>query len=188
MSGRIFFRPRTIGLHSPAPQSGKTTAARHLALRGFTVVPFAQSLKKMARALCYELGMDHAQIEAALAGNKSTEIYNGVTMRRVLQTLGTDWARQTLGHNVWVHCWRQTVRGLGAVNVVADDVRFDNEAAAVRAMGGEVWGVLRPGTLGAGSHASEQGLTPSLIDRWIVNDGSVESLLAQVDALLERAA
>jgi hypothetical protein len=181
-------RPRLIGIYSPAPQSGKSTLAQHLARRGYTVVPFARALKRIARCLCYELGLNHEQIETALGGDKSTVVHGDVTMRRVLQTLGTEWGRATLGQDVWVHCWRMHVRSLGPVAVVADDVRFDNEAAAVRALGGETWAVVRPGAAGAGTHASEAGVSRELIDRWLLNDTSVDEFLANADRVLEGCA
>jgi hypothetical protein len=173
-----------LGLYSPAPQSGKTTLARHLFLRGYHILPFAGPLKDCARAVLQRLGVSADAIDAALAGDKSAEVYPGVTMRRVLQTLGTEWGRQTLGQRVWVDAWRNSLRQIHAP-VVADDVRFENEARIIRDLGGQIWGVVRPGAAGAGTHASESGLPAHLVDQWLLNDTDVTGLLAQADALLD---
>jgi len=70
------------------------------------------------------------------------------------------------------------------VDIVAiTDLRFENEAERVIALGGEVWEVKRPGTASDG-HASEQPLPDELITVTIDNDGSLEDLRVKVEALV----
>lgn len=60
----------------------------------------------------------------------------GVTHRRVLEAVGTDWGR-ALDDTVWV---RQFLAMLGnADRVVVDDARFPNEVRAVQAAGGRAY-------------------------------------------------
>jgi hypothetical protein len=69
--------------------------------------------------------------------------------------------------------------------VVADDVRFPNEALAIKEMGGEVWKIVRPGTENNESHSSEGQL-----DHWdgfsriIVNDGSIDDLYHKLNLIM----
>jgi hypothetical protein len=178
--------PTVIGLHSPAPQSGKSTVAAMLEARGYVVVPFAAALKAVARTMLQQLGLPADAIDEAMQGDKSTRVYHDVTCRRLLQTLGTEWGRNCLGQQVWVDCWRlQASRTLCRAHmVVADDVRFPNEADAIHDLGGEVWQIVRPGAPGAGSHASETGLPVDYLDKHILNNGTISDLAADVGLLV----
>lgn len=118
-----------------------------------------------------------------------------LTPRHALQTLGTEWGR-ACSENVWAdlgvreaRAWL-AVSGPGAVAVITD-CRFSNEARAVRAAGGEVWRVVRPGAgLGgsAGAHPSElEQASPEfleLVTRTIKNAGSLEDLHRQVASVI----
>jgi len=59
------------------------------------------------------------------------------------------------------------------------DLRYPNEADRIKALGGIVWEVIRPGVVSDG-HASEQPLPEPLIDWQIVNDGSLDVLRSRV--------
>lgn len=73
--------------------------------------------------------------------------------------------------------------------MVCDDIRFPNEAAAVRGMGGEVWAVYRPtGSLDAlpeARHSSECSF--ALIDpsRHLYNTSDTEALRLRVGTMLQ---
>ena len=96
-----------------------------------------------------------------------------------MQTLGTEWGR-ALAPDLWVEMWAASIVGLD--RVVADDVRFDNEVAAVRALGGIVVEVRRPGIAKpAGAHASEVGVTADTV---LCNDRDLLALEVRLDALL----
>lgn len=60
--------------------------------------------------------------------------------------------------------------------VILTDVRFVNEAALVRGMGGQLWRVVRPGATAPTGHRSEYELADLQVDATIVNDGSLEQL------------
>lgn len=117
--------------------------------------------------------------------------------RKLLQWLGTDWGRATIGENVWVDIWKDRVTKVRAqdqnVNVVCDDCRFDNEAAVVQALGGYVVKIVRSnadthaqGGTGIAGHASEAGLDPAFIDFTIENNGTVEDLKESLRKLVEQ--
>jgi hypothetical protein len=81
--------------------------------------------------------------------------------REALQVLGTEIARQ-LHDDVWI---RAGMRAMDPnTRYVFPDVRFNNEARAIRDMGGVVVKVCREGTKSVRAHASEQGIDPALID------------------------
>lgn len=94
----------------------------------------------------------------------------GPETRQLMQRLGTDVMRDMYGSNVWVD-------HLGAriahKNVVVTDVRFDNEAAWINEMGGELYQVVRPLlTQGFGSgHSSEAGVNPQFVTATVENNG-----------------
>jgi hypothetical protein len=66
---------------------------------------------------------------------------------------------------------------------VLTDVRYENEAEAVRSHGGQIWRVTRPGTAADG-HSSETTVDAIRPNFYLRNDGSFEALYAQVDELL----
>lgn len=68
--------------------------------------------------------------------------------------------------------------------LVITDVRFENEAERIVALGGSVWEITRPGTESDG-HASEQRLPEELISIGIANDGTIEELDDKVLLALE---
>lgn len=71
----------------------------------------------------------------------------------------------------------------GVDTLTISDLRFENEAERVLALGGEVWEVIRPGT-GSDGHASEQVLPRELVSRQIINDGDLALLDSRVQEAL----
>jgi len=99
--------------------------------------------------------------------------------RRLLQTLGTEWGRQTIHPEIWVELafWRwEAAAARGQRVIVVPDVRFPNEAAAIREQGGEVWLVHRPEIAPVAGHSSEAGIDLRLIDRLVVNSSGLDEL------------
>jgi hypothetical protein len=72
---------------------------------------------------------------------------------------------------------------------VITDVRFDNEAAAIRDEGGFIIEVVRPGdgclSKTASQHASEAGISREHVLASIGNYGTLDDLASSVDALIE---
>lgn len=171
-----------------AAGSGKDEVARYLEQQyGFEVLSFAAPLKHGLVALFHELGLSAEHFaerdlrEAPLAAL-------GKSPRELIQTLGTEWGRHLVGIDTWV---RVAAARLGRMRelapvlaVVFSDVRFANEQRWIRDCGGQVWGVQRPKRAPVRPHASEHALDLNLVDRWILNDRSIEALYARVDFLL----
>ena len=172
-----------IGLYSPAPQSGKTTVAHVLQEYGYGRVPFAAPLKRMACEFLENLGYSAGEAARLVFNDKHEMIGElGVTVRHLLQTLGTEWARNCIHPEVWIRCWE--AQASRYERCVVDDLRFVNEYQAVRRRGGQVWLVTRPGVERSTDHASEGALDDAEFDAVIQNDGSLGDLREKVLALL----
>jgi hypothetical protein len=110
----------------------------------------------------------------------------GKSPRQMLQSLGTEWGRDSVHPEIWVRIAMERAIPHLAVGrgVVITDVRFDNEAAAIINAGGEVWRVTRPGWRcladSTASHQSEAGVSDQLIARTIENSGSLDDLRSQL--------
>lgn len=152
--------------------SGKNTVAD--LIPGAVVIGFADPLYAMLAAMLdkpQEWLRDRANKDAPLPGL-------GKSPRQLLQTLGTEWGRGLVADDVWVRLGMERAAALAASGceaVAFADVRFDNEADAIRASGGDVWRVVR----GVGSqdgHVSEAGVSDYLTDRTIYNAGTLDDL------------
>jgi hypothetical protein len=122
---------------------------------GFVRVKFADPLKNMLRTMLRGMGHIDEDVERMIEGDlKEVEIPElGVTPRYLMITLGTEWGRNTVREDIWIRLWRAAAEM--HENVVADDVRFPNEVEAIRAFGGQLWRIERPGLV-RGLHVSEQ--------------------------------
>jgi len=170
--------PRLIGLYSPAPGCGKTTAANLLIKH--QRMSFAAPLKRAVWRLLNELGIHgfHFVYE-----DKEAIIPElGVSARHMLQMLGTQWGRACIHPDFWVMIARAKTERImrDGESVVIDDARFPNEAAMIRDLGGELWRIDRPGVSYDGSHESEGGLEDITPDRVIVNDGTIDQLKEKI--------
>lgn len=173
-----------IGLYSQAPGSGKTAVASVLREQGYGIVPFAGTLKSMVVPMLVNLGYEQEQAWEMVLQDKAAMVPEiGVTVRHMLQTLGTEYGRQCLHPDVWLTCWKKQVEGLE--KAVADDVRFRNEAQLIRQLGGKIWLVQRQGVQAATDHASEGGLDGFMFDDVIYNGGTLNDLRSSVLAALE---
>ena len=175
---------KLIGLYSSAPQSGKSEVARFLVERyGYTVVPFAQTLKEALIPVLVALGYTDGQAKHLVTKAKATELPDiKLSVRQLLQTLGTEWGRQCVHPNLWLMCWQKRISQYDLV--VVDDVRFENEAELVRSLGGELWKVERPGTTQVHGHISEGSLdTYEGFSTILNNRGSLEELRLTVEGV-----
>ncbi|MFW6021408.1 MAG: hypothetical protein ACOCPR_04905 [Guyparkeria sp.] len=167
-----------IGLAGPA-RSGKDTAAGYLAATfGMDVVRFAAALKAGTKAM-FDLTDD--QIEGPAKDEPIDWL--GITPRRIMQTLGTEWA-QSLRRDIWV---RTTARRIDSLRLrgieesghwpgaAIPDVRFDHEADWLRGQGGVIVHLVRK-VEAVEAHVSEQGIRVDPSDVVILNNGTVDQL------------
>ncbi len=104
--------------------------------------------------------------------------------RKLLQWLGTEWGRNSISESLWVDIWKHDAQTSQERHhlVVCDDLRYDNEAAAVKSIGGVVVKIENNSnaridtTAGIQGHASELGIDNSLIDCIIDNSSDISDL------------
>lgn len=178
-------KPRIIGLYSDAPGSGKTEVAKALNCLGYFQLSFATPLKEIAVAFLMQLGYSRDQAIYFVNFEKQYHIKEvGVTVRKLLQTLGTEWGREQINQDVWIQLWEKRVQYCNFA--VADDIRFVNEAQKIRSLGGQIWKVSRPDATVQEAHASEGGLsTWPDFDVIINNGGTLEQLKQKVTSIFD---
>jgi hypothetical protein len=103
-------------------------------------------------------------------------------VRQLLQQMGTEVGREMFGESFWVdQAFKQIPDG---ASVVFSDVRYRNEADAIKQNGGEVWRIERPGVSAANDHTSEHDLDGYEFDHRIMNYGPVEDLYKVITTIL----
>lgn len=165
--------------------SGKDTVASFLPFE-FEQVKFAGALKDMFRAFLIYCKVDEETIERMVEGDLKEvpqEILQGKTPREFMQRLGTEFGRDQIGENLWVDAAMERAKSFDIS--VFTDVRFDNEASAVKREGGVVIRISRPQALANefSDHPSEKAIDSLDVDHNIKNDGS----LGQLKGLLSLA-
>lgn len=170
---------------------GKSTAAAVCVLAGFERMSFAATLKRMARVLLVSMGIDNVDL-LALPQNKERVIPGlGCTYRHLLQTLGTEWGR-AIHPDLWVMDVRNQLNEMGPGDFVFDDVRFENEAAMIRELGGVIIHIARFGQDDTDTHASEAGIEKMPGDVVMINDNDLaafqDAVLATLGAISDEAA
>jgi len=111
--------------------------------------------------------------------------WTAVTVRRILQWWGTEYRRNE-DADYWTKAWSRKVEQLDLehIHILVDDVRFMNELDAIKAHGGLIIKIERPGFDGANNHASETSLDDyTAWDGIIRNDGTLEEFRAKVGQL-----
>jgi len=99
-------------------------------------------------------------------------------VRRLLQVLGTEVGRKMFGQDFWVNI---ALSGLNAEDrVVVSDVRFPNEADAIKKLGGTVWRINRHNHSAVNGHASEHAMDNYMFSHVIYNDGTLDDLSDEV--------
>ena len=187
-----------IGLIGRARSGKDTAAAALIEERGATRLAFADPLREIALAVNPMIGTpalpgDLAPLRGvrlstaieALGWERAKDMIPEV--RRFLQRLGTEGGRAVLGENVWVDAAFAKVADVDGP-VVFTDVRFPNEADAIREAGGLLVRVIRPGTAPVAAHTSETALDGYDVDEEIWNTGTVtalrERIIAAYDSML----
>ena len=178
-----------VGLVGPIG-AGKTTLAQRLVDQwGFTRIGFADVLKaEVARTIPQTLRAYVRAIYPDIAEeNVLGHIHRLLWVKRddfsrsLLQEWGTE-LRRAEDPDYWVRQWANQARGLP--RVVADDVRFPNEAQMIHTLGGSLVRVQRASSTVAALHASETALADwHAVDHHLVNDGTIEEWLVEADRL-----
>lgn len=163
-------------------RSGKDSVGAVLVNEGYRKVSFASPMRRMLALLNGSVEtpngfmplMDALYLYGGWEGLK----VHVPEVRGLLQRLGTSVGREYLGENFWVDLAFKDLKF--SESYVFTDVRFPNEAEAIRARGGVVWQIKRPGVGAANGHVSESALDGFVPDLTIHNDGSLDDLQRKV--------
>ncbi|WJN63390.1 deoxynucleoside monophosphate kinase [Streptomyces phage phiScoe55] len=173
-----------IGLSGYAG-SGKDEAAAALVVGGWRRDAFADRLRTFLLALdpwvdTYpDVGVVRlAKLVDAYGWDRAKRQFPEI--RRLLQRAGTEAGRKVLGANIWVDSLMKDFDRENEALVVTD-VRFPNEADAIRKAGGVVVRINRPGVgpkedPGGWVHESEVALDHYDFDVTVNNNGTIEEL------------
>lgn len=221
-------RPHTlIGLTGYA-QHGKDTVGEYLVKRnGYKRYSFADGV----RAAVLKLDPMILNLEPVVFDNDTIQVGDSLRglvtkvgwdeaklhpeVRRLLQVMGTEVGRDMFGPDVWVNIVADQLRSDNVVSedasgfwfpqeggrAVITDVRFPNEAALIKRLGGELWRVERYNTRGPGhegerapydnglgtEHPSEAYIGSLTVDRIIDNVGTIADLEGAVLTALTSA-
>ena len=174
-------RPILIGLTGRA-RSGKSTAAEHLV--GTYLLEHYAFADPLRDGLMAIFNLDPTDFE----GDRKEQplAWLDRSPRQLMQSMGTEWARNTVHPDVWVKLAEQNLdymtKALGAVlGFVISDVRFENEADLIRRRGGTVIHIFRPDAPAVNPHASEAGVAAHKDDLTLTNYGTVEEFLRSLD-------
>ncbi|WJN62761.1 deoxynucleoside monophosphate kinase [Streptomyces phage phiScoe15] len=173
-----------IGLSGYAG-SGKDEAAKVLVAGGWRRDAFADRLREFLYALNPLIpghvgagNLRLANVVDAYGWDSAKRTFPEV--RSLLQRCGTEAGRQVLGSDVWVKALMSEFDA-GSEALVVTDVRFPNEADAIRQAGGVLVRIERPGvgpnTAPDGTvHSSDVALDGYDFDVVVQNDGDVTDL------------
>jgi hypothetical protein len=131
--------------------SGKGTVADTLVNEyGYTKLSFADTLKDGVAAV---FNWDRKLLEGDTKDSRdwretpdtfwTTELGREITPRYTLQLFGTDCMRRGFAEEIWVLAVKRQLVDNPDTNYVIPDVRFFNERAMLRNLGGQVWRVKR---------------------------------------------
>jgi hypothetical protein len=184
--GKLEPRITCIGFAGWA-RSGKDTAAAYLVENyGYTRMSFAAPMKEALYRLNPRITINNVLGTPIRTG---VDIYgwddlkeHGPEVRELLQRFGTEVGREMFGENFWVEYALQNVSD--GSKVVVSDVRYPNEADAIKALGGSVWRINRLGVFAANDHASEHALDNYDFDGVIDNSSSISELNRQLEGVL----
>lgn len=180
--GRMLTGMKLIGV-SGRKRSGKDSFAERLTTaHGFTRVAFADPMRELALALdpLISEGWRLSELVDAFGWEGAKE---NPEVRRTLQRLGTEGGRKVLGENIWVDTAMTTAHAIGGP-VVFTDVRFPNEAQAVKRAGGVVVRIERQGLPAGDLHSSETAMDDWLFDFIVHNDDTLDALHSEADRVL----
>ena len=164
-------------------QSGKSTACNYL------IKKLSAKQVNFKDGLIAELKQNFPDLLTQLS------IYYGVPVddlfdskpplvRTLMQNYGTE-VRRRDNPDYWVNRYRDSVSEMVDEIVVTDDVRFHNEAQAVKALGGTLIRLVRTDMVNTDTHQSEQEQSAIECDYIITcNGGDLEHLYAELDKIV----
>ena len=165
-----------IGLTGYA-QSGKDTVAKILVENyGFTRIAFADKIREFlyeTNPMFDSIAGEPIFVKAKVDRDGWEDAKQSPHIRRLLQNSGVA-ARKVFGEDFWV---KQALRGISFEgNYVITDVRFENEADAIKFSGGYIWRIKRSGVDAVNNHVSEHEMDGYPVDQIFTNNGTIDDL------------
>lgn len=174
-------------------QNGKSTAAQYIAEKyGFVRLNFKD-------ALVAEIKVGFPNVLEAIIEMMERSAYDGMNpwtvdrlfrdkppvFRALMQNFGTE-VRRVDNKDYWVMKWMK--EAAKHQNIVVDDVRFLNEAQAVRDMGGIIIRISRADYPNVDGHISETEMDNIESDKNVtVINGGIQYLYEYIDSVIEKA-
>jgi len=167
--------------------AGKTTVADYLCREhGKTAYALSDPIKKVAIVLGF---LPH-QVYGTQAQKLEINETWGISGRQFMQKFGTDVCRDFLPtaipemSQIWIQCFRHAVRE--NPDIVLSDVRFPDEARAVKEMRGKIIRVVRDNDEKHNDsvHASELAMDDIPADFVIRNTGSLSELYQKINDIV----
>lgn len=139
-------------------------------------IGFSDPLYKIMNSI----GVPQSIIDDKSKWNIPLDALEGKTLRFAIQTLGTEWGRNTIGQNIWANraIDRATPYRHQGVHVVIDNVRFPSEFETIEKAGGQIIALIRPGLEIDLSHESEQHIErlQKYCHARVINDGEFQQI------------
>ena len=180
--------------------SGKGTVGDILAREhGYHQFAFADALKDaVSQIFLWPRGLLEGDSNASRAFRERVDVWWSnklgyeVTPRLILQKFGTEACRNGIADNIWIAALEKRIHGYD--DVVISDVRFPNEVAFIRSVGGTIIRVKRgedpiwyndalsTNTVGINTmeeynvHESEWAWIGQKVDYTMVNDSTLDNL------------
>lgn len=158
--------------------NGKDTVGDYLvAHHGYTKLTFAEPIKDICKIV---FGITDEQLNTHLKEECDTR-WN-VTPRKLMQFIGTDLFRDNMqkimpeiAEDIWLKVLENKIKEHQKINssskFVITDVRFENEYALVKKMGGLVIKITRPEFANLDTHLSETLVDTLAFDFELINRG-----------------
>jgi hypothetical protein len=173
-----------IGLGFKARNGKGVTAAYLRSKYGFRHGAFADKLKEAAAKI---FGLSYDQCYGDL--KEVVDPFWNDTPRNILQKMGTECMRNGYRQDIWVKALERTIlEGNTTSNKWAiEDVRFPEEAKAIKQWGGLLVRIDRPGAprIATAQHASETAMESW--DQWdyvLDNSGDLPQLYRNIDQMM----
>ncbi len=184
--GKLIPRVTCVGISGYA-RSGKDTVAAHLIeTAGYSRMSFADPMREALVNLNPNItfvGLEDS-VELKLAVERfGWEALKSLApeVRGLMQRMGTEVGREMFNEDFWVNAALD--RAEDGSKLVFSDVRYPNEANAIKKLGGKVYRVTRKGVGPANSHPSEIGMDDYEVDVLIENNGSLSDLAEKIEGV-----
>jgi dephospho-CoA kinase len=170
--------------------SGKTTIAEYLKQKyGFSEYAIANPIKEIAEVF----GFDKKNLYGTQEQKLEIHPYWKISARTFLQKIGTDLFRDRLKEVLPEMCQSETIwidilkmRYKNTPSLVVSDVRFIDEAQAIKNLGGILIRVERKYEGKETIHKSEEEISKIQVDYEIENSGDKNELYNRLDDIISK--